>query len=355
MRQKSWAITWGAVRNETVQLFPSRNLIASASVGLLSLLLVGCVHDPASSLRQPGDPVRGGTAPTVARDQLRPYCPQNGAWIERNRTDTGAALGRITFLGEDPDRAGFCRFHFGQNRNVNFLSVGPIPILPDEVDAAGPALANLFPLRVGNTASYSFVARHFRGADTSSYRITYTVLREESLFHNGAHRNVFVVARSAEGQFNNISRVQDVYRIDRQTLLPLSYQQIIERGVGDPQAAWNARLSSGQPAATPAHNALTDMELGTIARHIQTCWSVALPAALQDIVVELRVETDSAGNVRGVRPNGDMPAEPRARAVYESARRALLSPSCSPIPVARERLHLLGNVVLRFSPRGLER
>jgi hypothetical protein len=266
------------------------------SMGLLSIVLAGCVHDPASSLRQPGDRVRVGSAPALAREQLRPYCPQSGAWIERHRTDTGATLGRITFLGEDSERTGFCRFYFGSNRTANFLSIGPIPIHPDEADAAGPALANLFPLRVGNTASYSFVARHSRGPDTSAYRITYTVLREESVFHSGANRNVFVVARSSEGQFNNISRVQDVYRIDRQTLLPLGYQQIIERGVGDQQPAWTARLSSGLPTTTPVPPAPTVREGGPKAPVPPTTESPAPRSAGSSSAADGRASAAPAGN-----------------------------------------------------------
>ncbi len=62
---------------------------------------------------------------------------------------------------------------------------------------------------------------------------------------------------------------------------------------------------------------------------------------IQNIIVEFRVEVDAGGTVRNVCPNGSLPAEPRARAVYEAARRALLDPRCNPLPLPRERLAAL--------------
>ena len=70
-------------------------------------------------------------------------------------------------------------------------------------------------------------------------------------------------------------------------------------------------------------------------------------------IVELKVEVDAGGVVRNVRANGSPPAEPRARSVYEAARRALLDPKCNPLPLPRERLAALRDTVFRFNPRDL--
>ena len=59
------------------------------------------------------------------------------------------------------------------------------------------------------------------------------------------------------------------------------------------------------------------------------------------------------GVVRNVRPNGSPPTDPRARMVYEAARRALLEPRCNPLPLPANRLAALRDTVFRFNPRDL--
>jgi hypothetical protein len=77
---------------------------------------------------------------------------------------------------------------------------------------------------------------------------------------------------------------------------------------------------------------------------------------LQDILVELRVQLDEQGNVRNVVP-GDrgVPTDPRSRAVYESARRALLSPQCNPLRVPPDKHRTVMESTFRFNPGGLVR
>ena len=77
---------------------------------------------------------------------------------------------------------------------------------------------------------------------------------------------------------------------------------------------------------------------------------------LSEIVVELRVQLDGQGNVRNVVPGErGMPSDARARAVYESARRALLSPQCNPLKVPADKLQTVMASTFRFNPRGLVR
>jgi hypothetical protein len=50
-----------------------------------------------------------------------------------------------------------------------------------------------------------------------------------------------------------------------------------------------------------------------------------------------------------------VPSDPRARAVYESARRALLAPQCNPLKVPSAKVSTLMASTFRFNPRGLVR
>lgn len=101
---------------------------------------------------------------------------------------------------------------------------------------------------------------------------------------------------------------------------------------------------------------LTAGEIRGLADQISECWSVDAGAPnLSEIVVELRVHLDGQGNVRNVIPASGIPSDPRARAVYESARRALLSPQCNPLKVPAAKLQTLMASTFRFNPRGLVR
>jgi hypothetical protein len=121
---------------------------------------------------------------------------------------------------------------------------------------------------------------------------------------------------------------------------------------GRPQPSAGApQQGGGTPTGTAS---LSAGERAGLAEKISECWSVdAGGLNIQSIVVEFRVDVDAGGTVRNVRPNGSPPAEPRARAVYEAARRALLDPKCNPLPLPRERLAALRDTIFRFNPRDL--
>jgi hypothetical protein len=126
-----------------------------------------------------------------------------------------------------------------------------------------------------------------------------------------------------------------------------------------PTARANPR--AGRPAAgggSPTGTApLTQGEIRGLAEQVGECWSVdAGMLNLSEIVVELRVQLDGQGNVRNVVPGErGVPSDPRARAVYESARRALLSPQCNPLKVPADKLQTVMASTFRFNPRGLVR
>ncbi|WP_424811161.1 hypothetical protein [Roseococcus sp. YIM B11640] len=123
-----------------------------------------------------------------------------------------------------------------------------------------------------------------------------------------------------------------------------------------PTARANPRPSAPQQGGgVPTGTAnLTAAERAGLADKIGECWAVDAGAPnIQNIIVEMRVQVDAGGVVRQVLPNGSPPTEPRARMVYEAARRALLDPRCNPLPLSRDRLEALRNTVFRFNPRDL--
>lgn len=120
-----------------------------------------------------------------------------------------------------------------------------------------------------------------------------------------------------------------------------------------PNPSGSPQQGGGSPTGTAA---LTAGEIRGIADQVAECWNVDRGMlGLDQIVVELRVQLDSQGIVRNVVPNGSPPSDPRARSVYESARRALMSPQCNPLRVPPNKYQTIMASIFRFNPRGLVR
>ncbi|MDB5368803.1 MAG: hypothetical protein JWP20_361, partial [Roseomonas sp.] len=101
---------------------------------------------------------------------------------------------------------------------------------------------------------------------------------------------------------------------------------------------------------------LSQGEMRGVADRISECWSVdAGMLGLDQITVDLQVDIDPGGVIRNVRAPRGVPTDPRARSVFESARRALLDQKCSPLPIPREKIQSLNTAIFRFNPRGLMR
>jgi hypothetical protein len=153
-----------------------------------------------------------------------------------------------------------------------------------------------------------------------------------------------------------VQRPQENSRSVENTLDRLRQQQAQQQpptARPSPQAGRPA-AGGGAPTGTAQ---LTQGEIRGLAEQIGECWSVdAGMLGLSEIVVELRVQLDGQGNVRNVVP-GDrgVPSDARARAVYESARRALLSPQCNPLRVPADKMQTVMASTFRFNPRGLVR
>jgi len=162
------------------------------------------------------------------------------------------------------------------------------------------------------------------------------------------------VRQAGTGQTPPVQRPQERSQSVLNTLERLRQQQQREAPrarANPPQGA--PQQGGGAPSGTAA---LTAGDIRGLADQISECWSVdAGMMGLSDIVVELRVQVDGQGVVRNVVPVRSIPADPRVRAVYESARRALLAPQCNPLKVPVSKLQTIMASTFRFNPRGLVR
>lgn len=160
--------------------------------------------------------------------------------------------------------------------------------------------------------------------------------------------------QAGTGQTPPVARPQDRSQSVLNTLERLRTTQQQDRA---PQARPNPSGAPRQGGGSPTGSAaLTQGEIRGLAEQIAECWIVDRGMlGLDQIVVELRVTLDSQGVVRNVVPNGAAPADPRARSVYESARRALMSPQCNPLRVPPAKYQTVAASIFRFNPRGLVR
>lgn len=217
--------------------------IASRSAIMLAgiLVIAGCANDPAASLRQaPSEASSRVANNTTSRDSIRPYCPTPRSWVDRSQPTGGAAIPRMSYIAEDSRHAGICRYILGAIPDQQYVSFGPIPIHPREMEGAAEIARQIFPLSVGNTGSYVTSINSMSGPDVFHYRYTFTVLRRERINILSKSHDAFVVSRTEEGMFNNQSLIHEIYWIDTETLLPLRREQRIERGLAPDRPTWVA-------------------------------------------------------------------------------------------------------------------
>jgi len=160
--------------------------------------------------------------------------------------------------------------------------------------------------------------------------------------------------QAGTGQTPPAARPQENSASVQNTLERLRNAQQQDRA---PTARPNPSGAPRQGGGSPTGNAaLTQVEIRGLEVQVEECWNVdAGMLGLQEITVELRVQLDALGNVRNAAPWGNLPSDPRVRAIYESARRALLSPACNPLKVPPDKIKTLESTPFRFSPRGLVR
>ena len=160
--------------------------------------------------------------------------------------------------------------------------------------------------------------------------------------------------QAGTGQTPPVARPQENSTSVQNTLERLRAQQQQDRApTARPNPSGAPRQGGGNPNQT---GELTQGEIRGLAEQISECWNVdAGMLGLQEIRVGLRVQIDAQGNVRNATAAGAMPTDPRVRSVFESARRALLSPACNPLKVPPEKLKTLDTATFWFNPRGLVR
>ncbi|MBR0655281.1 hypothetical protein GXW79_09320, partial [Roseomonas arctica] len=123
-----------------------------------------------------------------------------------------------------------------------------------------------------------------------------------------------------------------------------------------PRARPNPQSAPVAGGGAPTGNStLTAGEIRAIAEQVSECWSVdAGMVGLSSIVVELRVQVDGQGVIRNaIAASGSPPSDPRARAVFEQARRALTDTRCASLRIPRDKIAEVQASVFRFNPRGL--
>lgn len=160
--------------------------------------------------------------------------------------------------------------------------------------------------------------------------------------------------QAGTGQTPPVARPQDRSQSVLNTLERLRTTQQQDRApTARPNPSGAPQQGGGSPSGTAA---LTQGEIRGLADQIAECWNVDPGMQeLERIVVELRVQLDAQGVVRNVVPNGAAPSDPRARSIYESARRALMSPQCNPLRVPPNKYSTVMASIFRFNPRGLVR
>jgi hypothetical protein len=97
---------------------------------------------------------------------------------------------------------------------------------------------------------------------------------------------------------------------------------------------------------------LTGPQRGAIGDKVRECWTKDAGALdLEKMSTMLIVTVDADGVARDVNPSnpGDL-GDPRNRAFFERARRAVLDPRCANLPVPKDKLGQVTTLTFRFRP-----
>jgi hypothetical protein len=109
----------------------------------------------------------------------------------------------------------------------------------------------------------------------------------------------------------------------------------------------------GAPASTIGP-VLTASEKDVLAHHMSKCWLI--PAGLRDardirVPIKINVAPDGTVQRAEIVEKGRMATDPAYRTAAESARRAVLDPNCSPLPIPRDKYDLFKEFIFNFDPR----
>jgi len=116
-----------------------------------------------------------------------------------------------------------------------------------------------------------------------------------------------------------------------------------------------ATAPSAQPKA-PLGSQITASERDMIIQQIERCWNIPAGARdAQDLVVEIRATVNPDGTVQQamIVDTGRYATDTFFRAAADSAKRAVLNPSCSPLHVPPDKYEAWRNLDLFFNPKDL--
>jgi outer membrane biosynthesis protein TonB len=121
------------------------------------------------------------------------------------------------------------------------------------------------------------------------------------------------------------------------------------------QVAAAAAEASAQPNA-PLGSDLTASQKDLIIERIERCWDVPAGARdAKDLDIEIKAVVNPDGTVHdaAIVDTGRYAADPFFRAAADSAKRAVLNPQCSPLPVPPDKYEAWRNLDLFFNPKDL--
>jgi hypothetical protein len=135
----------------------------------------------------------------------------------------------------------------------------------------------------------------------------------------------------------------------------LTKQQVAEAEDAPPARprVMAAAPASSQPRA-PLGSELSASERDLIIQQIERCWDVPAGARnAKDLDIEIKAVVNQDGTVRQatIIDTGRYTADPFFRAAADSAKRAILNPRCSPLPVPPDKYEAWHNLDLFFNPK----
>ncbi len=109
----------------------------------------------------------------------------------------------------------------------------------------------------------------------------------------------------------------------------------------------------GAPATTIGP-VLTASEKDALSRHMSKCWLI--PAGLRDardirVPIKINVAPDGTVQKAEIMDKGRIAADRAYRTAAESARRAVLDPNCSPLPIPRDKYEIFKEFIFNFDPK----
>jgi outer membrane biosynthesis protein TonB len=109
----------------------------------------------------------------------------------------------------------------------------------------------------------------------------------------------------------------------------------------------------GAPASTIGP-VLTASEKDALSRHMARCWLI--PAGLRDardirVPIKINVARDGTVQRAEIVDKGRMTNDLSYRTAAESARRAVLDPRCSPLPIPQDKYEMFKEFIFNFDPK----